>query len=92
MSSISAGQTTTVRRWGNSQGIRLPKELLDKLHISLNEELSIQPVHDGILLRKTVIRKSLEEYASPFGGLGQYEEFNWGDGMGFERWTDESSN
>ena len=34
-------------------------------------------------------RKTLQEYAEEFvGKLGPYEEFDWGEGMGIEKWLD----
>ena len=33
--------------------------------------------------------KTLQEYAVEFAGkLGPYEEFDWEEGMGIERWMD----
>lgn len=37
--------------------------------------------------RKRPSPQTLEEYARPDGGrIGPYTEFDWGDGLGFERW------
>ena len=36
----------TLQKWGNSQGIRLPKILLDELGWSENDELSISKDDD----------------------------------------------
>lgn len=32
---------TTVQKWGNSQGLRLPKELLREAHISFGDEVNV---------------------------------------------------
>ena len=40
---------TTVKSWGNSQGIRLPKEVLQDAGITLNEVLNVT-VKNGLLL------------------------------------------
>ena len=69
-----------VKAWGNSQGIRLSKELLALEGIEL--------IEGGIVLKKTKKEhRTLEERAKEFGGqLGPYEEFDWGDPEGRERW------
>ena len=81
---------TVVRPWGNSQGIRISRELLSLLGISVNEEVDLSVEQDRLVIRKSVQRKSLEEYARPYGGkLGPYTEFDFGDGIGIGRWLDE---
>ncbi len=37
-------------KWGLSLGIRIPKELVNKYKLSDNEEVSIIPERDGILI------------------------------------------
>lgn len=67
-----------VKAWGNSQGIRLSKELLTLADIQTNDYLDIELVDGAIVLKKTRKYRTLEERAKEFGGkLGQYEEFDW---------------
>ena len=74
-----------VKAWGNSQGIRLSKELLEKAGIRLNDLLTIEAKEGTIILKKEFKHKTLEERAAEFGGkLGPYEETAWGDPMGRE--------
>ncbi|MCD7842482.1 MAG: AbrB/MazE/SpoVT family DNA-binding domain-containing protein [Lachnospiraceae bacterium] len=76
-----------VKAWGNSQGIRLSKELLDSLGIYLNEYLDVKVVNGDIVLSKTFRHKTLEERAAEYGGkLGPYEEMSWGEPGGREMW------
>lgn len=77
-----------VKAWGNSQGIRLPKELLALTGINQDDYLDIEILDGDILLKKTKKRhRTLEERAKEFGGkLGPYEEFDWGEPVGRERW------
>lgn len=79
---------TQVKPWGNSQGIRLSKELLALAGIKDNDLLEIELIEGGIVLKKTKKEhRILEERAKEFGGrLGPYEEFDWGDPEGRERW------
>ena len=81
--------TVQLKPWGNSQGIRISREILRMIGADQNSELEMDVKGDFIILRKPVQRKTLPEYAAAFGGkLGPYEEFDWGDGIGIERWLD----
>lgn len=77
-----------VKTWGNSQGIRLSKELLALAGIQNNDFLNIELVDGNIVLKKARQQhRTLEERAKEYGGkLGPYEEFDWGEPVGRERW------
>ena len=77
-----------VKKWGNSQGIRLSKDLLDMIGVHNDDFLDIAMKGDSIILKKAKKRhRTLEERAEEFGGkLGPYEEYNWGEPQGRERW------
>lgn len=76
-----------VKAWGNSQGIRLPKEVLKRAGIILNEELDIK-VSDGVItLAKPFRHKTLEERAAEFDGKLMLDgEYDWGEPVGREVW------
>lgn len=81
--------TVPVKPWGNSHGIRISREMMHILEIQPNDTLSMEIREKAIILRKAVSRKTLKEYADDYGGrLGPYEEFDWGEGIGIERWLD----
>ncbi len=42
---------TTLIRVGNSQGVRIPKALIEQAHLN-NKELVFQVVDDGLLIRQ----------------------------------------
>ncbi len=50
---------TTIKKWGNSQGIRIPKSLLDKVQWSENEKLELNICKNKIILEKSPKRKTL---------------------------------
>lgn len=79
---------TQVKSWGNSQGIRLSKELLALAGIKTNDLLEIELIEGNIVLKKAKKKhRTLEDRAKEFGGkLGPYEEFDWGEPVGRERW------
>ena len=76
----------TLEKWGNSQGIRLPKVLLDELGWSENDELSISKDEDKIIIQKHNKRKSIVELFDGYNGNYKSEEIDWGETKGKEIW------
>jgi len=56
--------TATVRKWGNSTGIRIPKHVLLKSNINVNDELEIVSFDGGITFKKREV-KSFREISKP---------------------------
>ena len=76
-----------VKSWGNSQGIRIPKEVLQEAGIMLNETLNITDSEGVKRLEKISRHKTLEERAAEFGGeLNLDGECDWGEPVGREVW------
>ena len=52
-----------VNKWGNSAGIRLPKQVLQKLKIDINDEMDYKIEGEKIILEKvnTVPEFTIEE-------------------------------
>lgn len=73
-------------KWGNGQGIRIPKLILQELDIQVNDRLRMEVRGNQIIIEKIAFRhQSLEERAAAFGGtLGPYKEFDWGESEGRE--------
>ena len=76
-----------VKKWGNSQGIRIPKEALLDASINIDDILDVTVSNGIITLAKTFRHKSLEERAAEYGGkLSLDGEFDWGEPAGREIW------
>jgi len=76
-----------VKEWGNSQGIRLPKEALRGAGIALNEVLDVKVSNGVITLVKTFRHKTLEERAAEYDGKLLLDgEYDWGEPVGREVW------
>ena len=74
-----------IAKWGNSQGIRLPKTLLDMAGIKPDDELELTAERGRITITPLRAHRTLEERAAAFGGkLGPYEEYDWGEPQGRE--------
>lgn len=76
-----------VSPWGNSQGIRLPKALLQEAGIQTNDTLQVKLDGSSIILSKAFPHRSLKERAASFGGrLNLSDELDWGEPAGNEVW------
>ena len=80
--------TTTIQKWGNSQGIRLPKHLLETLHWTANEEIIIKAQDNRIIIEQAPKRKhkTIAELFEGYEGGYTPEEIDWGNPMGREVW------
>ncbi len=75
-----------IGKWGNSLGIRLPKHLLDALHLGPKDRVSCV-VEDGKLILKPLPRQkkfTLEELLADVKEAD--EEISWGKPEGEEVW------
>lgn len=77
-------EQVAVKTWGNSQGIRIPKDILDKLDIHLSDVLQLDVEDDRIILRKTFKHKSFEERLAEYNGDISVCNFEWGEPVGKE--------
>lgn len=76
----------TLQKWGNSQGIRLPKFLLNELGWSENEELAVIKEDDKLIIKKHNKRKNIIELFDGYNGEYNPEEIDWGEAKGKEIW------
>ena len=85
---------TTIVKWGNSQGIRLPKAFLQNIQIFENDPVDVTLENDKIVIKKINEKKHItikqrladfygdnfEKYAKP------QKEVDWGNPVGKEVW------
>ena len=80
---------TKVQKWGNSQGLRFPREILSRAHISIGDEVDIE-IHNGEIVIKPVTRirgkYNLKDLVSKIPDNYMSEEQNWGSPVGKEEW------
>lgn len=77
---------TTIQKWGNSQGIRIPKFLLDAVNWSENEEIEVRAEEDKIIIQKTEKRKNIMELFNDCEETYERVEVDWGEPTGDEIW------
>ena len=64
-----------VSKWGNSQGIRIPKKLLQNANIELNDEVEIT-VKGAMLIIMPTTKKTLDWYLD--GYESDSDRYDWG--------------
>ena len=79
---------TTIQKWGNSQGLRIPKAFLDALGMMENDVVELSRVDDTIVITKVKEKKelTLEDIFKEYDGECAAEEFDWGVPVGKEVW------
>jgi antitoxin MazE len=74
-----------VQRWGNSQGLRLSKQLLEQANIAVGEDIEIVAKEGQIILKKTK-KFDLAEMVSRMPKDYQVQEESFGEPVGKEVW------
>jgi antitoxin MazE len=77
-------EQVAIKAWGNSQGIRIPKDILDKLGIQVSDVLELDVKNDTIILRKSFKHKTFEERLAEYNGEISVCDFDWGEPVGKE--------
>lgn len=80
---------TKIQKWGNSQGLRLTRQILEDAHISVGDEVDVT-FTDGMIViapRKPARgTQSLEELVSRIPKNYEPGELDWGKPAGKEEW------
>jgi antitoxin MazE len=80
---------TKVQKWGNSQGLRLAKDVLAQARIGVGDEVEVA-VDDGLIVIAPVRRvrggHRLEDLISRIPPDYRPEEVDWGTPVGREAW------
>jgi antitoxin MazE len=85
---------TTIVKWGNSQGIRIPKAFLKNIHVSENDPVDIILSDEKIIIKKIRHKKhkTTKERLIEFYGTNsaqkiiKQKEIDWGSPIGKEIW------
>ena len=80
---------TRIQKWGNSQGLRFPKAVLEEAHISVGDEVNLS-VHEGKIVVEPVRqirgKYQIQELVAQMPDDYQAEEVEWGSPAGKEVW------
>ena len=76
-----------VQRWGNSQGLRLPKHVLESADISIGDNVEVIPQEGQIMIKKISKKKfDLAEMVSRMPRNYKAREESLGKPVGKEEW------
>lgn len=76
-----------LQKWGNSDGIRIPSNILKALNLKTNDKVDLKYDEDKIILSKPKKEKiSLKEKFSEYHGDNLAKEFTWDNPRGKEIW------
>jgi len=80
---------TKIQKWGNSQGLRLAKNVLEDAHLGVGDEVDVA-VQDGIIeieaIRKTRGRYRIEDLVEQIPENYHASKVDWGEPVGKEAW------
>jgi antitoxin MazE len=78
-----------IQKWGNSQGIRLGRKLLEDAELLVGDEVDVS-LEDGVIVirpvKKVRGRHRLEELVARIPEDYRAEEVDWGEPIGKEAW------
>jgi len=80
---------TKVEKWGNSQGLRFTKTVLDEAQINVGDRVSISARKGRIIVQpvtKARAKHTLKQLVSRMPKGYQTEEMDWGPPVGKEVW------
>jgi antitoxin MazE len=76
-----------IQKWGNSQGLRLPKHILEDADISIGDNVEVIPQEGQIVIKKVSRRKfDLAEMVSRMPRNYKVREESFGKPVGKEEW------
>ena len=80
---------TKIQKWGNSQGLRLARQVLEEAHLSVGDEVDVT-TRDGMIViapaRRIRGKQSLQELVSRIPKNHKPGEVDWGEPVGREVW------
>lgn len=80
---------TKIQKWGNSQGLRLAKSVLEDARLGVGDEVDIV-VRDGVIvvapIRKIRGRYRIEDLVAQIPEDYHASEVDWGESVGKEAW------
>jgi antitoxin MazE len=80
---------TKIQKWGNSQGLRLAKQVLEDAHLAVGDDVDVA-ARDGLIViapaRRVRGKLSLQELVSRIPKGYKAEKMDWGKPVGREAW------
>ena len=76
-----------LQKWGNSDSIRIPSNILKSLNLKTNDKVNLEQVEDKIIISKIKKEKiSLADKFKKYKGENLAKEYSWDEAKGKEIW------
>jgi antitoxin MazE len=80
---------TKIQKWGNSQGLRLSKQVLEDARLAVGDDVDVS-ARDGVIFiaptRRVRGKRNLQELVSRIPKGYKVKETDWGEPVGRETW------
>lgn len=77
--------TVSLKKWGNSLALRIPKDVASSLHVDTNSLMELD-VKDGVLTLRPKKNNLLETLVSQINSENLHKEIDTGRSVGNEEW------
>ena len=77
--------TTKIQKWGNSLGVRIPKEVIKKAKLKDGKSVSVKNVGNFIVITSTK-EETFKSLTSKITPKNRHKEIYWGPPVGNEIW------
>lgn len=78
--------TIKIARWGNSLGIRIPKQIAEQVQLNEGDEIEISTDKNKLILIPQKKKYTLEELLDGMSDEHLHSEVDWGESVGREQW------
>ncbi len=76
-----------IQKWGNSNGVRIPKNILEDLKLKADDIVEIKREKEAIIITKKKQKfTSLQERIDAYEGPNMAKDFVWDERKGKEIW------
>ena len=75
---------TTIQKWGNSQGVRLPKVILEMANLNENDVVELKVENGKVIISPVRKHRTLEEGIAEYEGDYRPHEWDTGPSLGKE--------
>lgn len=78
--------TATIRKWGNSLALRLPRAVAQQINVSEGQSVELKVTADKLIVRPARRRPTLDELLAKVTPQNIHPETDWGPPRGKEVW------
>ena len=75
-----------VAKWGNSLGIRIPKQIADDVQLTEGDEIEITAAGSQIVIKPLKPKYTLDWLLEGMSEENLHDEVDWGKPVGKEKW------